>query len=370
MRRIVPLLLALAVAAVAHPQEPAPDQPTTTLTARTSLVLVPTLVRTKAGALVFTLTAKDFLLTDDGIPQTVTLDEDTGAQPLALVVAVQTGGSAAPQLDKIRTLTTMINAMAGNVPHTMALVEFDSTPNLAQDFSPDPTRLAKTFRELEPGDKGAAILDTLGFAVDLLRKQPPQYRRAILLISETLDNGSRLPLADALRAISDTNTAIDSFGFATTRAVMKREGAVAFPYAGLGITTPPGPAGGCMAKDHADDPTTSDNRAMQAFDCLSLLAPPLRLAKMAAISAINGFRHNIPETVAELTGGEYFKATDTRSLERGLQTLSNHIPNRYVLTFHPQNPHPGTHALTLRLNNYDNLSVTARTSYWAEPTSP
>ncbi len=36
---------------------------------------------------------------------------------------------------------------------------------------------------------------------------------------------------------------------------------------------------------------------------------------------------NLAETVARLTGGEYFKFENTRSLERGLITISNQIPN-------------------------------------------
>ena len=46
--------------------------------------------------------------------------------------------------------------------------------------------------------------------------------------------------------------------------------------------------------------------------------PPLALARLAIIAATNGLRRNIPATVANLTGGEYFKLTDAKSLERSL----------------------------------------------------
>jgi hypothetical protein len=84
---------------------------------------------------------------------------------------------------------------------------------------------------------------------------------------------------------------------------------------------------------------------------------------MAVIAATNGLRTNIPESVATLTGGEFFKLGDRRSLERSLTTISNHIPNRYVLTFQPQSPHPGLHSIWLRLKDYPGLTVTARSSY-------
>jgi hypothetical protein len=87
---------------------------------------------------------------------------------------------------------------------------------------------------------------------------------------------------------------------------------------------------------------------------------------MAVQAGMDGLKHNVPETVAELTGGEYFQFKDTKTLERDLETISNHVPNRYILTFHPQAPHPGLHAVSLRLNNYPNLDLEARNSYWVE----
>src|SRR5271170_1651260 len=61
------------------------------------------------------------------------------------------------------------------------------------------------------------------------------------------------------------------------------------------------------------------------------------------------------------------KLTDARALERSLATISNHIPNRYILSFQPQSPHPGLHVIGLTLPDYSKLAVTARTSYWVDP---
>ena len=70
-----------------------------TLTTRSTLVLVPALVRNKAHALVFTLKADDFALTDDGVPQKLKLEQDTGGEPLALVVDIEGGGAGVDGLD-------------------------------------------------------------------------------------------------------------------------------------------------------------------------------------------------------------------------------------------------------------------------------
>ena len=75
----------------------APD-PQAIITTNSTLVLVPALVRDKRGNLVFTLTANDFALTDDGIPQKLTLEPDTGGEPLALVVDIEGGGAGAREI--------------------------------------------------------------------------------------------------------------------------------------------------------------------------------------------------------------------------------------------------------------------------------
>ena len=353
-----------------------------TVTSESPLVLVPALVGDKSGELVFTLTADDFVLTDDGVPQKLTLEQDTGGEPLALVIDIESPHSGNPpgrgdasNLDKYRAIAPMLDALIGGVEHKVAVVGFDSSPVLVQDFTPNTDAAARAVQKFiadNSGDNGAAILDSIGLSVDVLRKQPPQYRRAILLVSETTDRGSKLSLDGALRAVSDTNTAIYSVAYSSAKDYMKHEGPKTFgrgsvPFLSSKEPVSPGPEHGCMSRDPNDPQVDlSKNVAAQAYDCLSMLAPPLRLAKIAAIAATDGLRKNAPETIAHLSGGEYFKLTDENSLEHDLNDISNHIPNRYILSFQPQSPHAGFHALTLRVPNYANLEVTARSSYWAD----
>jgi VWFA-related protein len=359
-------------------QVPSDSSSTATLVSRSTLVLVPALVRKKSGELVFTLKADDFVLTDDGIPQKLHLEEDTGSEPLALVVDIEGGGASAHQLDRFSALSKMIDSVVGGEPHKVAVVGYDSSPVLVQDFTPDIDLATQAIQALiadNNGDDGAATLDSLGFSVDLLRKQPIGYRRAILLISESNDHGSKVTLEEALRDISDTNTVIYSIGFSSGRDELKHESSKTFGQGNIPLLSSkepasPGPAHGCMSRD-PNDPNVNlkQSPAAQAYECLSLLAPPLRLAKAAAIAAFDGLQKNIPETVARLTGGEYFKLGNEKNFERDLQTISNHIPNRYILSFQPRSPHPGLHALTLRVPNYTGIEITARSSYWADPSA-
>ena len=346
---------------------PAPQAPS--VRTQSNVVLVPALVRNAKGELVFTLKAGDFRVTDDGIEQALVLDEDTGSEPLALVVAVETGGAGRSKLESYHHLTAVIDAVVGAVPHRVAVVAFDSTPSLLQNFTADADAAGASLDDLDAGDKGGAILDALEFSVDLLRQQPPNYRRAILLISETNDRGSQTQLEDALRDLSDTNTAIYSLGFSSGKADAAHYAGRELPFqngpAGSKLENAhPGPPHGCMGKD--PDPDATTNKAVQAFDCLGLLAPPLALAKMAAIRAADGLQRNVPETVAQLTGGEYFRFENSRGLVRDLLTISNHVPNRYVLSFQPSSPHAGFHAVELKLVGHPGLHLTARSGYWAD----
>jgi VWFA-related protein len=400
MKRQAALTVALTIlafwksAALGQPADPRFLQ-TPSMKANSTLVVVPALVRNKSGALVFTLTADDFVLTDNGVPQRLRLEQDTGGEPLALVVAIEVGGAGAREFENFNSiappLAPMLESIVGNVQHRVAVVAFDSKPTLLQDFTSNVDAAADTIQALMPGcsrqhhldncasplaihnlslgDNGAAILDTLGFSVDLLRNQPRQYRRAILLISETLDRGSHLKMEEALRAVSDTNTTIYSIGFSTGRSEAAHYAARELPTQPGGLWMEnhhPNPPNGCMGKDPNPDPDATNNKAVQAYDCLTQLVPPLALAKMAAIAATDGLKRNIPETVAHLTGGEYFKLSDSKALERSLAAISNHIPNRYILSFQPQSPSPGLHVISLQMPNYSNLRITARSNYWAD----
>jgi len=331
-----------------------------------NLVLVPALVKTKAGEVVFSLTADDFRLTDDGVPQTLQLESDTDSQPLALAVIVETGGQGASHLHDYRDLEAVLDAVIGNVPRRVAVISFDSRPHLEQDFTANSDAAAKTIATLEDGDSGAAILDALNFGIDLLRKQPPAYRRAVLLFSETVDSGSQTSFEDTLRAVDNTNTSIYSFGFSSTKEALKHEASKLPRPAGSPYSDRPYPPGGCMSRDPNADPDAHGNRGVQALDCASDLLPPLRLARMAYLSAKDGLKRNVPESVAQLTGGEYFAFKDATTLSRHLITISNDVPNYYVLSFRPQSPHSGMHTLVLSLKNRPELQLRARDAYWID----
>jgi len=389
LRLTLSMTVLLGVIGAALPaQQPTTDEQGSSFSSQTTNVLVPTLVRDAVGKVVYTLQADDFVLTDDEVPQELTLLQDTGGEPLALVIVIESGGAGARQFQKyerlVPPLAPMLWSIVGNVYHRVAVVTFDSSPKLIQTFTPDLDAAAATLRNLSVGcsrqnhfpncsgpkpmhdkpmgDNGAAILDSLAFAVDMLRSESAGYRRTILLVSETVDRGSATTMEQALRAITDTNTTIYAIGFSTAKSEAAHYAHHQLPLSSGGwqLSQDPGsdPPHGCVGKGQNPVPDDPSGKWSQFYDCA------------ATIAAADSLLKNVPATVVRLTGGEYFKLGSERNLEQDLMAIGNHLPNRYILSFHPLAPHPGLHVLTLKLPDYERLQVTARTSYWAEPSAP
>ncbi|MFP5206913.1 MAG: VWA domain-containing protein, partial [Acidobacteriota bacterium] len=78
----IALLLTLAPAMCAAQGATPVAAEQSVLRSQTTVVLVPALVRTQSGAIVYTLSADDFRLTDDGVPEKLTLEHDSGSEPL------------------------------------------------------------------------------------------------------------------------------------------------------------------------------------------------------------------------------------------------------------------------------------------------
>ena len=319
------VLVAAALAASAFAQ--------TTLHTTTTLVVVPTLVQTSGKEPVFSLKADDFVLTDNGVPQKVTLEEES-SRPLSLVVLMQTGGIARGQFENYVHLDSMIADILGKAPNVVSIVTFDSEPEAASPFTSDVVEWKDAIDHPDQGNSGAAILDSIGFGLDLLRKQPQGNRRAILLISQEHDNGSKAKVKDIVRELGETNTAIYSMTFSSEKTAMKQ----AFK----------DPA-------HLNKPITVGDGQYQAYFDLSM---PLNLA-------ISEMRRNLSAEVANLSGGETSGFTSRGDLDTALGVMTNHIRNSYILSFYPTSTEPGLHTLEVRLAHHPELLVSARKNYWA-----
>jgi VWFA-related protein len=294
---------------------------------------VPTLVQTAGKEPVFSLTAEDFVLTDNGVPQKVTLEEET-KRPLSLVVLMQTGGIARGQFASYANLETMLASLLGGAPNKVSIVNFDSRPEAASPFTSNVAEWRDAIDHPDQGDSGAAFFDGISFALDLLKKEPVSNRRAILLISQEHDNGSKTQMKDIVRDLGETNTAIYSVTFSAEKTAAKQ----AFK----------DPA-------HLNPPIDIGAGSFQGYFNLSA---PLALV-------IGAMRKNLSAEVANLSGGESMSFDGRSELEQDMNVLNNHIRNSYILSFSPTSAEPGLHAIKVRLAHHPEMMVSSRTSYWA-----
>ena len=149
-----------------------------------------------------------------GFSQKIRLDEDVEGEPLSIVVAIQTGRKGAREFPRIRGLNSMLGPILEEPQTRMAIVEFDSVPHMAQDFTDDPRLIERTLQGIESGDGGAAILDAIKYCTGLLNQLPEGQQRVLLLVSETRDHGSRwAKIDDVVTLIGNSNVTIYTLAF-------------------------------------------------------------------------------------------------------------------------------------------------------------
>ena len=304
-----------------HTEAPAA---TTTLHVTTNEVLVPTLVEKSGGGVVYGLKADDFVLEDNGVPQKIRVQEEMDNAPVALVVAVEEGGVSVLEFDKLAKLGPLLDLFLSDGKGQAALVGFDSKPHLIHDFTHTSEEINQALKELQPGDGGDAILDTVSYAVDLLQFQPKEYRRVLLLISEERDHGSKhTKPAQLIRKIGQSDVLVLSVSFSPVKAELLHD-----------------------IKDNGD------NRMMDPVSTLFMV--------------VQAFKKNVTKEVAHMSGGEYNTFTADKGFEKRVVESAQHARNRYLITFSPTDPTPGLHTIRVRLAQDYGARIVARANYWKE----
>jgi VWFA-related protein len=307
---------------------PGAQAPAPTLSTTTTEVLVPTLVEKKDGEILYGLKQADFILEDNGVPQTIRVQEEMDSAPVALVVAVELGGASVLEFDKLAKLGPLLDLFLTDPRSQVALVGFDSTQHLIQDYTHSGDDVNAELKNLQPGDGGAAILDTVSYSVNLLESQPKEFRRVLLLISEERDHGSRHTKPEKLiQQIGRSDVLVLSVSFSPGLAEFAHD-----------------------VKDNGDD------RTLNMVSTLAML--------------VQGFRKNVTREVAQMSGGEYTTFTGDQKFEARVVDAAKHARNRYLITFSPSNPTPGLHTLRVRTTQDYGARIVARDHYWVAGASP
>jgi VWFA-related protein len=306
----------------------------------TTEVLVPTLVEEKGGGILYGLKPSDFILEDNGAPQKIRVQPEMDTAPVALVVAVEQGGASALEFGKLARLGPLLDVFLFDPRSQVALVGFDSKPHLIVDFTHSGDQVNKDLTELRQGNGGAAILDTVNYAVTLLESQPKEYRRVLLLISEERDHGSKHTRpVQLIRKIGESDVLVLSVSFSPGLA----EFASGMGQRNYGQTTPA----------HTPTPGLTEQTAGG-----NLLAP--------LAMALNAAKKNVTKEVAEESGGEYATFFGDKAFQAEILRAARDARNRYLITFSPSDPTPGLHSIRVRTVEDYGARIVARANYWRD----
>ncbi len=313
------LVLTLLFGAAAAQEEPS-------FSSQSNLVPVPALVRDAAGNAIYGLQAQDFVIQDDGIEQTVHLDEPAESEPISLVIAVQCGRRAQREFARMAGLAAMLDPILSGHRNEAALLFFDSKLNVVHDFTNQANVIETDLKNLQPGDNGAAILDAVSYSAKMLAKQPEGRLRVLLLISETRDHGSHFAeIDDAVRLVGLTHTLVYALPFS--------------PYISQQLDTAKG---------------SNRDEWSPGMDIIEKIT-----------AARQAMRKNSAKALASMTGGEYELSATRKGFESDMLSFANHLHSRYLLSFEPKNPHPGLHSIQVRLRHPSSgQTVRFRSTYW------
>ena len=225
-----------------RPQEP---QPKIAVDVKTVSVLAT--VRDKKGKIVSNLTKDDFALDEDGRPQTINYFAHESDLPLRLGLLVDTSLSQRRVLDQERTASySFLDHLLRQDKDLAFIIHFDHEVELLQEFTPERPKLQAALQALQTpqfsggggnngggsngggsggngggggsrshGSHGAGTLlyDAIFLASDeLMSKQ--QGRKALIILSDGVDHGSKETMAEAIATAQRSDTIIYSILFA------------------------------------------------------------------------------------------------------------------------------------------------------------
>jgi len=382
-------LVSLPLAGAA--QQPASDQPVTTLHVQAREVLLPVTVRDKHGALVTTLQKGDFTLSEDGRPQVIKSLMHQTDLPFNAGLLVDTSRSVSGAMDSERKAADKFvdqmlpgekgsaNPSGAKSPETAPagtaasgkdqafLLHFDREVELLQDFTASRDKLHHEIDEMGPSSRsqndsqgpettgddrdrqrssgrgGTQLYDAIFLASDELMK-PKDGRKALVVFSDGVDRGSKESLNESLEAAEHADVTIYTIYFKGEQERGENNGFPGGRRGGMGGGWPGGGGGGYPGggggypgggrRGGSSEPQVDGKKIM--------------------------------EKIATQTGGRYFEAKKKDNLEEIYAQIAEELRGQYLLTYTPDkvDADGGYHKVALKTNK-DDFSVLTREGYYA-----
>ena len=323
----------------------------TTLHTQSNVVLIPALVKNQQGEIVYGLQAKDFVIEDDGVEQSVRLDEPAEeSQPISLVIAIQCGRRASYEFHRIQRLNSMLEPIISQGHAKVSVVTFDSQVQALHDFTGNANRITQDLNDLQPGDGGAAILDAVDYSVKLLEKAPQEQQRVLLLISETRDGGSEGKMRDTLIATEVNNVLVYTINMNRLLNTLNAKTPVPRPDP-IPASAHNVPAGG------APTPNSIMQNSGWGANTVPLFVEIFRDVKSIFID-------NPAELLTKYTGGTEYSFLTQHNLEDAVSKIGEELHSQYLINYSPNNKlEGGWHHIKVTVSTRA-ATVKTRTGYW------
>jgi len=321
-------------------------------------------VRDKHGKIVPDLSKESFKLEEDGKPQTIDYFAKESDLPLHMGLLVDTSLSQRRVLEQERTASySFLDNLLRPEKDVAAVINFDFDITLLQDFTSSRPKLQAAFQQLEnprmdtqrgqggggPGGQGQGgsypggsgrgghgrgaggggthLYDAVYLGADeLMGKQ--QGRKALVILSDGVDHGSKETLGEAVEAAQRADTVVYSILFADPEGYGHFHGGGMGPYSG-GHGGYGGHGGGYPQHSEVDG-------------------------------------KKILEQISKLTGGRLFEVSKKESVDKIYAEIEEELRNQYRLGYTPaKDSSPGYHKILLSTYNKD-FKVQARDGYYLE----
>src|SRR5947209_757593 len=222
-------LLVLAVSATLLAQTPQKTKPEadapTTIKVDVDIVNVLASVRDKRGALVANLEKNDFTILEDGKPQEIKYFTKESDLPLTIGLLVDVSGSQRNLIEIERDAASQFFSQVLRKKDEAFLISFGEETELLQDYTGSPRLLKEGLNQLRvssgvsgihPGPvptigqaRGTVLYDAVYLAAtDKLRSEVG--RKVIVVITDGVDQGSRLTRNQAIEAAQKADAGIYS----------------------------------------------------------------------------------------------------------------------------------------------------------------
>jgi VWFA-related protein len=348
------LILLAAAILLATGQLPAQEVPT--FSSDVKVVNVLTTVRDKHGQIVNNLTKDDFKLQQDGQPQTIRYFTKVTDMPLTLGLLVDTSMSQRRLIEqeRIASYSFLNNLMRPDDKDKAFVIHFDWEVELLQDLTSSRPKLEAALEKLDnpqfapssggggnPGGGGGGhhgggtdLYDAVFLASDEVAKKI-QGRKALIILSDGVDTGSRVSLDRAIETAQRSNTLVYSILYADPDAY----GHQGYPgmggghhggWGGGGMGRYPGGGGYPQQQSHPDG-------------------------------------KKVMERIARETGGRFFEVTKKQPIDQIYSQIEQELRNQYNLGYTPDKAvaGPGYHKIAVTTTNKD-LTAQTREGYYAE----